>query len=160
MAGRHDANACATSRAAAKACTWGSVRVPESIKGALTRKVTFWLRPPTRKTCGGTTPTRKTIACASSARRRAAGCSRCCNSITSTRRASLNCAPGSVRHELSADVFGTAAHTVSLARPREVLGWTLSNPPIVAEIKGGKKLDDFLIDKSAQKRRKKRRSKR
>jgi DNA-binding protein H-NS len=31
---------------------------------------------------------------------------------------------------------------------------------LVAAIKGGKKLDDFLIDKSAQKRRKKRRSKR
>ena len=36
------------------------------------------------------------------------------------------------------------------ARP----GW------LVAEIKGGKKLDDFLIDKSARKGRKKRRSKR
>ena len=34
-------------------------------------------------------------------------------------------APGSVRHELTADVFGTAAHTVSLARPRE---WTLATP--------------------------------
>jgi len=31
---------------------------------------------------------------------------------------------------------------------------------LVAAIKGGKKLDDFLIDKSAQKRRRKRRSKR
>jgi len=31
---------------------------------------------------------------------------------------------------------------------------------LVAAIKGGKKLDDFLIDKSARKRRKKRRSKR
>jgi len=31
---------------------------------------------------------------------------------------------------------------------------------LVATIKGGKKLDDFLIDKSARKRRKKRRSKR
>jgi len=31
---------------------------------------------------------------------------------------------------------------------------------LVAAIKGGKKLDDFLIDKSAQKGRKKRRSKR
>jgi DNA-binding protein H-NS len=31
---------------------------------------------------------------------------------------------------------------------------------LVAEIKGGKKLDDFLIDKSARKGRKKRRSKR
>jgi len=31
---------------------------------------------------------------------------------------------------------------------------------LVAAIKGGKKLDDFLINKSAQKRRKKRRSKR
>jgi DNA-binding protein H-NS len=31
---------------------------------------------------------------------------------------------------------------------------------LVAAIKGGKKLDDFLIDKSAPKRRKKRRSKR
>ena len=31
---------------------------------------------------------------------------------------------------------------------------------LVAAIKGGKKLDDFLIDKSAQKRRKKRRAKR
>jgi DNA-binding protein H-NS len=31
---------------------------------------------------------------------------------------------------------------------------------LVAAIKSGKKLDDFLIDKSAQKRRKKRRSKR
>ena len=31
---------------------------------------------------------------------------------------------------------------------------------LVAAIKGGKKLDDFLIDKSAGKRRKKRRSKR
>ena len=31
---------------------------------------------------------------------------------------------------------------------------------LVAAIKGGKKLDDFLIDKSTQKRRKKRRSKR
>ena len=31
---------------------------------------------------------------------------------------------------------------------------------LVAAIKGGKELDDFLIDKSAQKRRRKRRSKR
>jgi DNA-binding protein H-NS len=31
---------------------------------------------------------------------------------------------------------------------------------LVAAIKGGKKLDDFLIDKSARKRRRKRRSKR
>jgi DNA-binding protein H-NS len=31
---------------------------------------------------------------------------------------------------------------------------------LVAAIKGGKKLDDFLIDKSARKRRKKRRAKR
>jgi len=31
---------------------------------------------------------------------------------------------------------------------------------LVAAIKGGKKLDDFLIDKSARRRRKKRRSKR
>src|SRR5262249_43702408 len=31
---------------------------------------------------------------------------------------------------------------------------------LVAEIKGGKRLDDFLIDKSARKRRRKRRSKR
>ena len=31
---------------------------------------------------------------------------------------------------------------------------------LVAAIKGGKKLDDFLIDKSARKKRKKRRSKR
>ena len=31
---------------------------------------------------------------------------------------------------------------------------------LVAAIRGGKKLDDFLIDKSARKRRKKRRSKR
>jgi len=31
---------------------------------------------------------------------------------------------------------------------------------LVAAIKGGKKLDDFVIDKSARKRRKKRRSKR
>jgi DNA-binding protein H-NS len=31
---------------------------------------------------------------------------------------------------------------------------------LVAAIKGGKKIDDFLIDKSAEKRRKKRRSKR
>jgi DNA-binding protein H-NS len=31
---------------------------------------------------------------------------------------------------------------------------------LVAAIKGGKKLDDFLIDKSARQRRKKRRSKR
>ena len=31
---------------------------------------------------------------------------------------------------------------------------------LVAAMKGGKKLDDFLIDKSAQKRRRKRRSKR
>jgi DNA-binding protein H-NS len=31
---------------------------------------------------------------------------------------------------------------------------------LVAALKGGKKLDDFLIDKSARKRRKKRRSKR
>src|SRR5262245_44724025 len=31
---------------------------------------------------------------------------------------------------------------------------------LVAAIKGGRKLDDFLIDKSARKRRKKRRSKR
>jgi DNA-binding protein H-NS len=31
---------------------------------------------------------------------------------------------------------------------------------LVAAVKGGKKLDDFLIDKSAPKRRKKRRSKR
>jgi hypothetical protein len=36
MAGRHDANARVTSRAAAKTCAWGSVRVPESAKGALT----------------------------------------------------------------------------------------------------------------------------
>ena len=31
---------------------------------------------------------------------------------------------------------------------------------LIAAIKGGRKLDDFLIDKSARKRRKKRRSKR
>jgi hypothetical protein len=35
MAGRHDANLYATSRAAANACAWGAVRVPERVKGAL-----------------------------------------------------------------------------------------------------------------------------